>query len=169
MAGEPPVTSHDAAHASNDAHHERDVAYMRLALDQARKAAELGEVPVGAVLVLGDQVLASAHNLREILSDPTAHAEMIALAEAARALQTWRLTDVTAYVTLEPCPMCAGAFVMARVSRVVFGADDPKGGACGSLYCLHDDARLNHRYPVTRGVLADECAEVLRAFFRARR
>lgn len=147
-----------------------DEQMMRRALAEAHAAAEKGEVPVGAIYVskAGD-IIGRAHNLRETLTDPTAHAEMIGMTQAASALESWRLIDVTCYVTLEPCPMCAGALILARVGRVVFGASDPKAGACGSLFTLHDDARLNHRYPVTAGVLGDECGEVLREFFRARR
>ncbi len=147
----------------------RDEAWMKLALAQARLAGEAGEVPVGVVIVHGERAIARAHNQRETLVDPTAHAEMIALTQAASSLETWRLDGATAYVTLEPCPMCAGAFVLARIGRVVFGANDPKGGACGTLYSLHDDPRLNHRFPAVGGVLAAECGEVLTRFFRARR
>ncbi|MFP4056280.1 MAG: tRNA adenosine(34) deaminase TadA [Candidatus Brocadiia bacterium] len=142
---------------------------MRLALAQAREALERGEVPVGAVAVAGGQVVARAHNQRELLRDPTAHAEMLALTQAAAALGRWRLTGVTLYVTLEPCAMCAGAMVLARIDRLVYGALDPKAGAVQSLYRLLADERLNHRVPATGGVLAEACGELLRQFFRKRR
>ena len=142
--------------------------WMRLALDEARAAAE-DEVPVGAVVVAGGRVVASAHNQREQLADPTAHAEMIALTQAAAALGSWRLEDCTLYVTLEPCPMCAGAILQARVPRVVWGAPDPKAGAVESLYRLFEDARLNHRVEHVGRVLADECGRLLSDFFRGKR
>lgn len=141
--------------------------FMGMALDEARVAAMRGEVPVGCVLVdLRGAVIARGHNLRELLNDPTAHAEMLAMRQASLALGSWRLEDVTAYVTLEPCPMCAGAFINARIGRVVYGCDDPKAGVLRSLYKLGEDARFNHRFEVVPGVRADECAEALRAFFR---
>ena len=141
--------------------------FMGLALDEARVAAMRGEVPVGCVLVDREgAVIGRGHNLRELLHDPTAHAEMIAMRQASLALGSWRLEDVTAYVTLEPCPMCAGAFINARIGRVVYGCDDPKAGVLRSLYKLGEDARFNHRFEVVPGVRADECAEALRAFFR---
>lgn len=144
--------------------------WMRLALAEAEVAAAAGEVPVGCILVGPDGgELARGHNLREALEDPTAHAEVVAMRAAATRLGTWRLEGVTAYVTLEPCVMCAGAFVNARIGRVVYGCDDPKAGAVATLYQLGSDARLNHRYEVLGGVEAEDCAEVLRAFFRARR
>lgn len=146
-----------------------DADWIGEALKEARRAAAEGEVPVGAVVVRGERILGRGRNQRERLRDPTAHAEMIALTQAAAAAESWRLDGATMYVTLEPCPMCAGALVNARVARLVFGADDPKAGACGSLMDLVSDRRLNHRMPVTRGVLAEECGEVLREFFRARR
>jgi tRNA(adenine34) deaminase len=146
-----------------------DEAAMRLALAEARRAAHAGEVPVGAVAMIDGAVVAAAHNQREALADPTAHAEMLVLREVARSLGTWRLDGVTLVVTLEPCPMCAGALVASRVERVVFGAADPRAGACGSLYNLCADPRLNHELPVTAGVLADECAELLTSFFAERR
>ena len=144
---------------------------MGLALDEARAAAARGEVPVGAVIVAGDRVLARAGNQREAACDPTAHAELVAMKAAAAAggSRRWRLLDTTVYVTLEPCPMCAGALVAARVARLVFGAADPKAGACGSLYNLCADPRLNHELPVVAGVLGDECAAVLREWFAERR
>jgi len=142
---------------------------MALALDQAKLAAERGEVPVGAVVVVDGVVVAAAHNLRETTADPTAHAEVLALRAAGDALGTWRLGDATLYVTLEPCAMCAGAAVSARLGRLVFGAADPKAGAVGSLYNLAADPRLNHEIPWTSGVRAAECAELLEAFFSPRR
>jgi tRNA(adenine34) deaminase len=148
------------------ARHER---WMRVALDQARFAAEKGEVPVGAVIVYGERVIAEACNLRESLNDPTAHAEMIALTQAAGELGTWRLDGCTLYVTLEPCPMCAGAVVQARVPTVVYGTADPKAGACHTLYQITSDPRLNHRAGVLGGVLAAECRQVLQEFFRRQR
>jgi len=139
--------------------------YMRQALAAAEKAAACGEVPVGAVVVLRDQVLAVAHNERETLNDPTAHAEIVALRRASAATGGWRLTDAELYVTMEPCPMCAGAMVNARVRRLVYGCDDPKAGAVKTLYKLLDDARLNHRVEVVPNVLALESAALLKAFF----
>lgn len=147
----------------------RDIAFMQEALEEARQAAQVGEVPVGAVVVRAGQVIARAHNARELEQDPTAHAELVAMREAARLLRSWRLTGCTVYVTLEPCFMCAGAIVNARPDRVVFGAMDPKAGAVGSLENVLADARLNHRPEITSGVLAEECGEVLREFFRAAR
>lgn len=146
-----------------------DERFMRAALREALLADEKGEVPVGAVVVHGNQIIGRGHNLRETLRDPTAHAEMIALTAAAAHVQNWRLVDCTFFVTLEPCAMCAGALVLARVSRLVFGARDPKAGACGSLFDLHNDDRLNHRIPSTSGVLAEECGACLSAFFQRRR
>ena len=146
-----------------------DEYYMRLALAEARAALEHEDVPIGAVIVRDGVVIARAHNQRELLQDPTAHAEIIALTQAASAVGSWRLTGCTLYVTLEPCVMCAGALVLARVARLVYGADDPKAGACTSLYRITEDARLNHRVPVVGGVLAEECGGILREFFGARR
>lgn len=143
---------------------------MDEALSEARVAALRGEVPVGCVLIDGaSNVIARAHNLRELFEDPTAHAEVLAMRQAARDRGSWRLEGVTAVVTLEPCPMCAGAFINARIERVVYGCDDPRAGAVKSLYQLGSDARINHRYEVIAGVRAEACSEVLRAFFRARR
>lgn len=142
--------------------------WMRLALDEARAAAAEDEVPVGAVVVAAGRVIASAHNQREQLADPTAHAEMIALTQAAAALGSWRLEGCTLYVTLEPCPMCAGAILQARVPFVVWGAD-PKAGAVESLYKLFEDPRLNHRVEHTGRVLAPECGAILSDFFRGKR
>jgi tRNA(adenine34) deaminase len=143
--------------------------WMRLALDEARAAAAEDEVPVGAIVVAGGRVIASAHNQREQLADPTAHAEMIALTQAAAALGSWRLEGCVLYVTLEPCPMCAGAILQARVPIVVWGAADPKAGAVESLYKLFEDSRLNHRVDHVGHVLADECGRVLTEFFRGKR
>ena len=142
---------------------------MRLALGQARACVEHGDVPVGAVVARDGEVLALAGNARERLGDPTAHAEMLALRGAAERVGSWRLEGCTLVVTLEPCAMCAGAVVLSRIDRVVFGAADPKAGFAGSLGDLVCDPRLNHRAALTPGVLADECGEVLRAFFRERR
>ena len=142
---------------------------MGLALIEARCALQHGDVPVGAVALVGGEVVAADHNRREELGDPTAHAELLVLRAAAVAVGGWRLGDVTLVVTLEPCPMCAGALVAARLGRVVFGAADPRAGACGSLYNLCADPRLNHELPVTHGVRAAECSELLAEFFAARR
>jgi tRNA(adenine34) deaminase len=147
----------------------RNEALMRRALDAAHGCVEAGDVPVGAVVSRGDDVVAVAGNGRERLGDPTAHAEILALREAALATGSWRLDGCTLTVTLEPCAMCAGAAVLARVDRLVFGAPDPKAGFAGSLGDLVRDPRLNHRVQLNGGVLGDECAEVLRAFFRERR
>ena len=146
-----------------------DVALMGLALDAAHRAGEAGEGPVGAVVAVGSEVLAVAANRREELGDPTAHAEILALREAARVQGGWRLSEATLYVTLEPCPMCAGALIAARVGRLVFGAPDPKAGSCGSLYNICADPRLNHELPVKAGVRAIECSEMLTAWFAGRR
>jgi tRNA(adenine34) deaminase len=142
---------------------------MRAALSAARGCLAHNDVPVGAVIARGDEVVASAGNGRELLGDPTAHAEVLALRAASEAVGSWRLDDCTLYVTLEPCAMCAGALVLARVHRVVFGASDPKAGFVGSLGNLVQDPRLNHRIEVSTGVLQDECGDVLRDFFRERR
>ena len=144
---------------------ERALAFMRRALAAAELAGGRGEVPVGAVVVVGDEVIAVAHNERETGGDPTAHAEILALRRAAAALGRWRLTDADLYVTMEPCPMCAGALVNARVRRVYFGCDDPKAGAVRTLFTLLEDPRLNHRVEVFPGVLAAEGAALLRGFF----
>jgi len=142
---------------------------MRRALALAHQAAEAGEVPVGAVVYCSDIVVSEARNDRESSLDPTGHAELLAIRRAAERLGRWRLNDCTMAVTLEPCTMCAGAMVNARLQRVVFGARDPKAGACGSLYLIPADRRLNHRVAVVEGVLERECGEVLTAFFRRRR
>jgi len=146
-----------------------DESFMHEALAEAALAADGGDVPVGCVLVQGGAVLARGHNYRQRLQDPVAHAEVLAIRDAARQLGSFRLIDVTAYVTLEPCPMCAGALVNARVARVVYGCDDPKAGALRSLYTIGSDPRLNHRFEVTPGVLADRCAAQLSRFFAALR
>ena len=143
---------------------------MTMALAEAEAAMALDEVPIGAVVVsLKHGIIGQAHNQREQLLDPTAHAEMIAITQAAQALRSWRLDDTILYVTLEPCPMCAGAIVQARMPLVVYGAADPKAGACHSLYQIASDPRLNHRAQVLGGVMADRCAELLSEFFAAKR
>jgi tRNA(adenine34) deaminase len=146
-----------------------DEAAMRAAIAEAERAAGHGDVPIGAVVVHAGEVVGRGRNERELHEDPTAHAEILALREAARALGSWRVHDATLYVTLEPCPMCAGAIVLSRVPRVVYGAPDPKAGAAGSVMDLLDHPRLNHRPAVEGGLLGEECAELLTAFFRARR
>ena len=142
---------------------------MALALEEAALALEHDDVPVGAVVLLNGEVVARRHNERQRLGDPTAHAELLALRDATASIDGWRLTGATLVVTLEPCPMCAGALVAARVGRLVFGTPDPKAGACGSLYNLCADPRLNHELPVTRGVLGVQSAELLSGFFARRR
>lgn len=146
-----------------------DERFMRRAIDAASIAEENGDVPIGAVVVYQNQIIGRAWNQREQLNDPTAHAEIIALTQAASFVGSWRLHGCTIYVTLEPCPMCAGALVLGRLDRLVYGCDDPKTGACGSLYDIVRDERLNHRLEVTSGVLASDCAALLQTFFRARR
>ena len=143
--------------------------FMRLALQEAEAALTEDEVPVGAVIVHQERVIAAAHNQREQLRDPTAHAEMIAITQAANALGSWRLDKCALYVTLEPCPMCAGAIVLARLPLVVYGCTDPKAGACHTLFQITADPRLNHRAQVVGGVLADRCAAILGDFFAAKR
>lgn len=142
---------------------------MEEALRLAGRAGEAGEVPVGAMIVKDGRVLARAHNQVETLRDPTAHAEMIAITQAAEALENWRLEGAEIFVTLEPCPMCAGALVLARIARIVYGADDPVAGACGSVFNIVGEKRLNHRIPVVKGVLRDRCSALLKDFFRSRR
>jgi tRNA(adenine34) deaminase len=149
---------------SNTADH-----FMKLAIEQARIAGENGDVPIGAVIVHNGQIVGKAYNQREQLQDPTAHAEIIALTQAAAALEKWRLNGCTMYVTLEPCPMCAGALVLSRMDRLVYGCDDPKTGACKSVYNIVQDDRLNHRLEVTSGVLAEQCGKLLQEFFVKRR
>jgi tRNA(adenine34) deaminase len=146
-----------------------DERYMRLAIQQAQIAEENGDVPIGTVIVYKNQIIGKAYNQREQLNDPTAHAEIIALTQAASFLESWRLHDCTIYVTLEPCPMCAGALVLARMDRLVYGCDDPKTGACKSLYNIVQDERLNHRLEVTNGILAADCSILLQEFFQRRR
>ena len=148
---------------------EADEKYMRVALEEAALAASEDEVPIGAVVVCDGRIVARAHNRRELDRDPSAHAEFRAMLDAARELDRWRLSGCTVYVTLEPCLMCAGLMVNARVDRCVFGAADPKGGALGTLFDGSHDPRLNHEFEVTAGVLEQECADVLRRFFRAKR
>ncbi len=149
----------------NPAVQKSDEYFMRLALDEARKASSCGETPVGAVLVRDGTVVASAHNMRESWQDPVAHAELIAVREAATKLGRWRLDDAVLYVTLEPCLMCAGALVLARIRRLVYGCRDPKAGALGSVYDVVRDGRLNHTYRITPGVLETECGALLTDFF----
>jgi tRNA(Arg) A34 adenosine deaminase TadA len=144
-------------------------AFMAEALAEARKAGAAGDVPIGAVVVFEQRIVGRGHNARERLKDPTAHAEMVALQEASRALGRWRLTGASIYATLEPCFMCAGALVNARVDRLVFAVADPKAGAAGSLFDVPRDPRLNHRVEVSAGPLSAECAELLRSFFKMRR
>jgi len=146
-----------------------DEEWMRRALAQAREAVGHGDVPIGAVVVHDGRVIGSGHNERERLQDPTAHAEVLALREAAAAIGSWRVLDSTLYVTLEPCAMCAGAIVLSRIPRVVYGTSDPKAGAAGSVMDVTGDPRLNHRPQVVGGVLAGECGDLLRAFFADRR
>jgi tRNA(adenine34) deaminase len=150
---------------SND----NDSQFMELALQQARLAPRVGEVPIGAVLVVDNLVIAAAHNYREISQDPTAHAEVIIIRKAAEQLKTWRLTDSTLYVTLEPCPMCAGAIMQARIPRLVFGAWDPKAGACGSILDIPSERRFNHRVQVIGGLHEEESRRLLQEFFRSKR
>jgi tRNA(adenine34) deaminase len=146
-----------------------DEHFMRLALGEARRAREHGDVPIGAVLARDGELVTSAHNERELRQDPTAHAEVLALREAARAAGSWRILDATLYVTLEPCAMCAGAIVLARIPRVIYGATDPKAGAAGSVLDVLSEPRLNHRPEVRGGVLGSECGELLSEFFASRR
>jgi tRNA(adenine34) deaminase len=146
-----------------------DERFIKIAIEEAGIAQENGDVPIGAVIVHNGQIIGKAYNQREQLQDPTAHAEIIALTQAAAALESWRLEGCTIYVTLEPCPMCAGALVLARIERLVYGCDDPKTGAVKSLYNIVTDGRLNHRIEVTGGVLADECSKLLQQFFQKRR
>jgi tRNA(adenine34) deaminase len=146
-----------------------DEKYMKIAISAAQIAEENGDVPIGAVIVYKNQIIGKAYNQREQLKDPTAHAEIIALTQAASFMESWRLPGCTIYVTLEPCPMCAGALVLARIDRLVYGCDDPKTGACKSLYNIVQDERLNHRLEVKSGVLAAECSKLLQEFFQRRR
>jgi tRNA(adenine34) deaminase len=154
----------------SDPRHPFHVEHMRMALDEAQAAADEDEVPIGCVIVSRERgVIARAHNQREMLKDPTAHAEMIAITQASASLQSWRLENCILYVTLEPCPMCAGAIVLARLPMVVYGAADPKAGACDTLYHITHDPRLNHRAQVVGGVMGDPCAAILSEFFAAKR
>lgn len=146
---------------------EKDQYYMQLAIEEAKKAEQLGEVPIGAIIVHEDKIIARAHNLREATQNAASHAELSAIQEANAAIGSWRLENTTLYVTLEPCPMCAGAILQSRIPRVVYGARDPKGGCVHSLYELLNDSRFNHEAEVTEGVLVDECGELLTNFFRA--
>lgn len=147
----------------------RDEHFMRLALREAQLAIDHEDVPIGAVVAHGGEVIAAGHNERELRQDPTAHAEIVALREAARAVGSWRVLDAVLYVTLEPCAMCAGAIVLSRIPRVVFGASDPKAGACGSVLDVVGDPRLNHRPEVASGLLAGECGALISEFFASRR
>ncbi len=146
-----------------------DQRYMRAAIGAAKIAEDNGDIPIGAVIVYKGQIIGKAYNQREQLADPTAHAEIIALTQAAAFVQSWRLNGCTMYVTLEPCPMCAGALVLSRMDRLVYGCSDPKSGACGSLYNIVQDKRLNHRLEVTSGILAEDCRQQLQNFFEQRR
>lgn len=142
-----------------------DTRCMQLAIEQAKLAEEIGEVPIGAVVVYGDDVIARAHNRRETDADPAGHAEFLAMKEASWKLGRWRLSGCTVYVTLEPCVMCAGLMQQSRIDRCVYGAFDPKGGALGTLYRIHDDSRLNHSFEVVSGICKDECSALLSDFF----
>ncbi|HET9951548.1 MAG TPA: tRNA adenosine(34) deaminase TadA [Candidatus Eisenbacteria bacterium] len=157
MSGLPPA---------GDSLHER---FMEAALGEAQAAADEGEVPVGAVVVWGGRIVGRGHNRVESTQDPTAHAEILAIGAACQTMKSWRLEEATLYVTLEPCHMCAGAVVLARIPRLVYGARDPKAGACGSLALVPQDLRLNHRAEILPGIMADECGAILEAFFRAKR
>lgn len=143
--------------------------WMRAAIQLARQAFDEGEVPIGSVIVHNDRIIGEGYNQRESLKDPTAHAEMIAITQAANSLESWRLLDCTIYVTLEPCPMCAGAIVLARIPTVIYGTADPKAGACHSLFQITEDSRLNHRATVLGGVLQQECKGLLQEFFAQQR
>lgn len=153
----------------NDAVHDPAIRYMRLALEEARQAMRANEVPVGAIIVHQGRVIAAAHNQRESLRDPTAHAEMLAITQAAADRNDWRLENCELYVTLEPCPMCAGAILQSRIPRVFYGATDPKAGAVDTLFLLLSDPRLNHRVESRGGIIASECASILTEFFREQR
>jgi tRNA(adenine34) deaminase len=146
--------------------YEEDERWMALALEQAQLAADKGEVPVGAVVIHGEKVIAKTHNLRESNKDPLAHAELLAIAAAAQLLGRWRLIECTLFVTLEPCPMCAGAIVNSRLDRIVYGTGDPRAGACGTIFNIVEDERLNHRPEVVRGVLKEPCSQILSKFFK---
>jgi tRNA(adenine34) deaminase len=148
---------------------DKHIAFMQAAIAEAKKAAAIDEVPVGAIAVIDDQVVSRAHNIREKTHNPLGHAELLLLQKLARREKSWRLTKATVYVTCEPCLMCAGALLQARIPRLVYGCDDPKAGACGSLYNVIEDERLNHRIKVVSGVLEKECAKLLSDFFRTKR
>jgi tRNA(adenine34) deaminase len=171
LPGRPVRNGHDKTPVRGEVvlQNKGDEHYMKLALAEARAAILEGEVPVGCVIVHEGTVIARAHNLRETLNDPTAHAEMIAYTQAGSALGTWHLDDATVYCTVEPCCMCAGAAVNARIARIVYGIADPKSGACGSVFDIADNPGLNHRCAVTGGVMQQECLDLLRGFFRERR
>jgi tRNA(adenine34) deaminase len=164
MDDKPPLSTFNSSLVADD-----DLKFMHRALDLARRAGEMGEVPVGALVVLDGEVIGEGWNQPIVTHDPSAHAEMVALRVAANRLKNYRLTGATLYVTLEPCAMCAGAIVHARIARVVYGAADPKAGAAGSVFSLLDSDRLNHRAETVGGVLAGECGELLKRFFQARR
>jgi tRNA(adenine34) deaminase len=153
----------------NEMSNKSDEELMQIAIKEAQIAEENGDVPIGAVIVYENQIIGKAYNQREQLQDPTAHAEIIALTQAAAFMESWRLRGCTMYVTLEPCPMCAGALVLSRMDRLVYGCEDPKTGAVVSLYNILNDERLNHIIKVTSGVLAEECSDILQQFFRRRR
>lgn len=142
---------------------------MRMALCEAKAAYDEDEVPIGAVIVMDGIVISKAHNIRENIKDPTAHAEMVAIREASQALRRWRLSDCELYVTIEPCPMCAGAIVQARIKRLIYGAQDPKAGACGTIMNIVQDRFLNHRVEVTAGILEDECSGIMKDYFKYKR
>ena len=145
---------------------DKNKAYMAEALKEAALAAEMGEVPIGAVIVRGDEIIAAAHNLVETSKDPTAHAEMLAIRQAAARLGGWRLTGCHMYVTVEPCSMCAGAIVWARIEKLFIGTDDPKGGACGSIFNIPQEKKLNHYTEIETGLLREECSEIMKTFFK---
>src|SRR4029077_11936522 len=165
MTSAAPLSEEEGTAGASRLHTDHEIGFMRRALSAAEEAAGKGEVPVGAVVTLGNQIVAVAHNERETGSDPTAHAEIVALRRAAAAIGNWRLCDADLYVTMEPCPMCAGALVNARIRRLYFGCDDPKAGAVRTLYRILDDRRLNHRVEVVPGLMAVEGATLLRDFF----
>ncbi|MCI6992537.1 MAG: tRNA adenosine(34) deaminase TadA [Clostridiales bacterium] len=145
---------------------DKNKAFMAEALKEAALAAEMGEVPIGAVIVRGDEIIAAAHNLVETSKDPTAHAEMLAIRQAAARLGGWRLTGCHMYVTVEPCSMCAGAIVWARIEKLFIGTDDPKGGACGSIFNIPQEKKLNHYTEIETGLLREECSEIMKTFFK---
>ncbi|MCK8826693.1 tRNA adenosine(34) deaminase TadA [Natroniella acetigena] len=144
----------------------KDEYYMKIALEEAEKAFQKGEVPIAAIIVKNDQIIAKAHNLKESLQDPTAHAEVLAIRQATTSLGGWRLSGSSLYVTIEPCPMCAGAIVQARIDNLVYGANDLKAGAAGTLFNIVSDERLNHRLEVNTGVLEKECSQIMKEFFK---